>query len=51
MSIDICEPIGGVIGVYIAVGGTKAGIKAEIEMVVAGTIDDCLAAMSISRSI
>jgi hypothetical protein len=33
-SNDICEPIGGIPGVYVAIGGTKAGVKTEIETVV-----------------
>jgi hypothetical protein len=48
---DICEPIGGISGVYIAIGGAKAGIEAVIEIVVPGTVGSCLAAVSISRSI
>jgi hypothetical protein len=38
MSIDICEPICGIIGAYIAVRGVEAGINAVIETVIAGII-------------
>jgi hypothetical protein len=51
MSNDICESINGILGVYIAIKGIKAGIKTEIEIVIVVTISGCLAITSISRSI
>jgi hypothetical protein len=38
MSINICEPVCGIIGVYIAIRGIEAGINAVIETIVVGTI-------------
>ena len=40
ISIDICDPIGDIIGVYIAIRGTKAGIDTVIETIVIGPISD-----------
>lgn len=55
-SIDTFEPRGGTtgaIGAKVAVGGTKAGTEAVIEMVVAGTTgaNGCPPATSRSRRI
>jgi hypothetical protein len=40
ISIDICDPIGDIIGVCIVRRGAKAGIDAVIETVVIGLVSD-----------
>jgi len=38
MSINICEPIYGIIGIYIAIRGIEAGINTIIKTIITGTI-------------
>jgi len=51
--IDICEPVYGIISVYIAVRGIEAGINAVIKTVIVSTISSSrwLDLTSISRSL
>jgi hypothetical protein len=39
MLINICEPVCGIIGVYIAIRGIEVGINAIIETIIIGTIN------------
>jgi hypothetical protein len=38
--INICDPISDIIGVYIAIRGTKAGINAGIKTIIIGLISN-----------
>jgi hypothetical protein len=38
--INICDPASNIIGVFIAIRGTKAGINAVIKTIVIGPISD-----------
>jgi hypothetical protein len=52
-SINICEPVYGITGAYVAVRGVEAGINTIIKTVIAGTISGSrwLNPTSISRSL
>jgi len=51
--IDICEPMCGIVGAYIAIRGIEAGINTIIETIITGTISSSywLNPTSISRSL
>jgi hypothetical protein len=38
--INICDPIGDIIGVYVAIRGIKAGINAVIKTIIIGPISN-----------